>query len=102
MSERHEWAYRHGHTRPPAGEVDPVCGTTVASAESAGSTGYGETTYSFCSARCLAAFRADPARYARRPGGGRSPRGRRPGRSTRARCTQRSCGTGPAPTRSAA
>jgi xanthine dehydrogenase accessory factor len=43
--------------------VDPVCGMTVAQAEGALTASHGGRTYHFCSAGCLASFRADPARY---------------------------------------
>ncbi|HEX9631283.1 MAG TPA: heavy metal translocating P-type ATPase [Gemmatimonadales bacterium] len=43
---------------------DPVCGMDVARERAAGSVEYGGTTYYFCSAGCVAKFRADPARYA--------------------------------------
>ncbi|MBA4062738.1 MAG: hypothetical protein C0501_03355 [Isosphaera sp.] len=46
---------------PPA--VDPVCGMTVDPATAAGSSAHAGTTYHFCSAHCLAKFRADPVRY---------------------------------------
>jgi P-type Cu+ transporter len=47
---------------------DPVCGMDVAPEQAAGSADYAGTTYYFCSAGCLAKFRADPVRYARAPG----------------------------------
>jgi P-type Cu+ transporter len=43
--------------------VDPVCGMTVDPASSAGSHSHNGIEYHFCSASCLAKFRADPERY---------------------------------------
>ena len=42
--------------------IDPVCGMSVA-ADSAHQLDHEGTTYRFCSARCQATFRDDPARY---------------------------------------
>ena len=42
---------------------DPVCGMEVAPERAAGHEPNEGTTYYFCSAGCLAKFRADPARY---------------------------------------
>ena len=47
---------------------DPVCGMDVAPERAAGSADYKGTTYYFCSAGCLAKFRADPGRYTRSAG----------------------------------
>ena len=53
---------------PPGGAklaaVDPVCGMSLSPAKVAGSYEYHGRTYRFCSRHCLAAFRADPGRYA--------------------------------------
>jgi Cu+-exporting ATPase len=43
--------------------IDPVCGMTVDPTGAAGSHQHGGTTYYFCSKHCLAAFKADPAKY---------------------------------------
>ncbi len=45
--------------------IDPVCGMTVAEQSAAGSYLHGDTTYYFCSARCLESFKAHPGRYLR-------------------------------------
>ena len=42
---------------------DPVCGMKVDAGSAAGSMVYEGQTYYFCSPRCLAEFRADPAKY---------------------------------------
>ena len=42
---------------------DPICGMDVDPAAAAGSHIHDGQTYYFCSAHCLAEFRADPARY---------------------------------------
>src|SRR5262245_45281087 len=47
----------------PGTEIDPVCGMRVAPERAAGRYEYKGTTYFFCSAGCLAKFRADPERY---------------------------------------
>ena len=52
-----------GTAGPAAAVVDPVCGMTVDPAKAAGCVDQGGRTYHFCSARCLAEFRRDPARY---------------------------------------
>jgi xanthine dehydrogenase accessory factor len=44
-------------------EVDPVCGMTVEVATARYRTTHEGRTYSFCNARCLERFTADPARY---------------------------------------
>ncbi|MCL8207432.1 MAG: YHS domain-containing protein [Actinomycetia bacterium] len=44
--------------------VDPVCGMTVPVAGAVGSWTHAGVTYHFCAPACLAAFRADPDRYA--------------------------------------
>ncbi|HLB15928.1 MAG TPA: heavy metal translocating P-type ATPase [Burkholderiales bacterium] len=51
--------------------TDPVCGMTVDPKTAAASADLAGRTYWFCSARCLRAFQADPARYA----GGAEPGG---------------------------
>jgi P-type Cu+ transporter len=43
--------------------IDPVCGMTVEPKAAAGSHEYAGVTYYFCSKHCLAAFKADPAKY---------------------------------------
>ena len=43
--------------------IDPVCGMTVDVADARYRTVHGGTTIYFCSAGCLEAFEADPARY---------------------------------------
>jgi Cu+-exporting ATPase len=43
---------------------DPVCGMDVDSQRAAGSHEHRGRTYYFCSKHCLAAFKADPAKYA--------------------------------------
>jgi Cu+-exporting ATPase len=54
---------------PPAGAIDPVCGMTVDPARAAGHVEHAGTTYHFCSAHCVAKFRADPAKYLGGPAG---------------------------------
>jgi Cu+-exporting ATPase len=46
------------------GSIDPVCGMSVEPAKAAGSSAYQGKTYYFCSQHCLAAFKADPGKYA--------------------------------------
>ena len=51
----------------PARMLDPICDMVVAGAEAkaAGRTvAYADRTYAFCSKGCVAAFNADPARWA--------------------------------------
>ena len=48
----------------PATAVDPVCGMTVAAAESSLQLEHNGVTVYFCSPGCRAAFRKDPERYA--------------------------------------
>ncbi|MBI2508842.1 MAG: YHS domain-containing protein, partial [Betaproteobacteria bacterium] len=43
--------------------ADPVCGMKVDPKSAAGSHDHAGTTYYFCSKHCLAAFKADPAKY---------------------------------------
>jgi P-type Cu+ transporter len=43
--------------------VDPVCGMRITSEDAMGKHVYKGTTYYFCSAKCLADFRADPMRF---------------------------------------
>lgn len=53
--------------------TDPVCGMTVDPKHAAGSATWQGATYWFCSKHCLAAFQADPGKYAgaaRAPGQG--------------------------------
>jgi xanthine dehydrogenase accessory factor len=45
-------------------EIDPVCGMTVDVADARHRTTFEGRTYYFCSARCLATFEEDQARYA--------------------------------------
>lgn len=51
----------------PATAVDPVCGMTVAAAESSLQLEHHGVTVYFCSPGCRAAFRKDPERYALTP-----------------------------------
>jgi Cu+-exporting ATPase len=51
------------HADPAGAEKDPVCGMTVQPATAAGSHVHAGKTHFFCSAGCLAKFRADPAAY---------------------------------------
>ena len=44
-------------------EIDPVCGMEVDPANAAGEYNYEGRTYYFCSASCLAKFKADPLTY---------------------------------------
>src|SRR5215510_14193325 len=50
----------------PAGVLakDPICGMTVDPATSRRRAEYRDQSYFFCSDKCLAKFRADPAKYA--------------------------------------
>ena len=48
----------------PATAIDPVCGMTVAAAESSLQLEHNGVTVYFCSPGCRAAFRKDPERYA--------------------------------------
>jgi Cu+-exporting ATPase len=50
--------------------TDPVCGMRVDPARAAASLEHAGTTWWFCSAHCLAKFKADPARYRDRASGG--------------------------------
>src|SRR5687767_13067980 len=43
--------------------IDPVCGMTVNTQTAAGSLTHKGTTYFFCSAHCVEAFRKDPERF---------------------------------------
>ena len=54
-----------GENAPAQQATDPVCGMTVDPATAAGSHEHAGTTYYFCSKHCLAAFKADPAKYLR-------------------------------------
>lgn len=45
--------------------TDPVCGMQIDPANAIASEEYDGRTFYFCSAGCHAAFRKDPARYAR-------------------------------------
>jgi xanthine dehydrogenase accessory factor len=51
-------------TDSPATAIDPVCGMTVAAAESSLQLEHNGVTVYFCSPGCRAAFRKDPERYA--------------------------------------
>jgi len=42
---------------------DPVCGMSVDPAKAAGSVEHNGTAYYFCSQKCLASFKADPAKF---------------------------------------
>lgn len=52
---------------------DPVCGMVVDEAKEAGNSEYRGQIYHFCSASCLAKFKADPERYLPRPEPSASP-----------------------------
>jgi Cu+-exporting ATPase len=51
------------HVMTGAAMKDPVCGMTVRPEKAAGHLDWGGKTFYFCSAGCLAKFRADPERY---------------------------------------
>ena len=51
-------------TAPDHEEIDPVCGMTVEVATASLRATHDGRTYYFCSPGCLAAFEADPARFA--------------------------------------
>ena len=57
-------AHAHPQPQPPAGAAlkDPVCGMTVTE-QSPHHTEHDGRPYTFCSAKCLAKFSADPAKY---------------------------------------
>ena len=60
--------HAHGHGEAAAGEHgaivrDPVCGMNVDTRTASHSLKLGETSYYFCSGRCLEKFKADPDRY---------------------------------------
>jgi len=63
------------HTHAPGGQaedhgsivIDPVCGMKVDIRTAQHHYGLGETSYSFCSARCLENFKANPDRYLNPP-----------------------------------
>jgi P-type Cu+ transporter len=55
------------------GEVDPVCGMTVAPERAAGRFEYRGHTYYFCGKGCLERFKADPAKYLGPPAPERPP-----------------------------
>ena len=55
---------RTAATDSPATAIDPVCGMTVAAAESSLQLEHNGVTVYFCSPGCRAAFRKDPERYA--------------------------------------
>jgi Cu+-exporting ATPase len=65
----HHHACEHGSPAARPGQnydgttTDPVCGMKVDSHTSPHHFQYGGTPYSFCSARCLAKFEAEPQRY---------------------------------------
>ncbi len=80
--------------------IDPVCGMTVQPATAAGSYEYRGTTYYFCNPSCLTRFKADPESFLKPKDGDAAACGLRT-RSTRARCTRKSCSTGRAPAPSA-
>ena len=64
---QHHSHTHHGHGTPPAtgGKLDPVCGMTVDPASAAGAHEHEGIQYYFCSKHCLAAFKADPAKFLR-------------------------------------
>ena len=43
--------------------IDPVCGMTVDSGQSALRASFGDHTYFFCAAACRRSFEADPHKY---------------------------------------
>lgn len=53
----------HVHTAAAAKEIDPVCGMTVDPAKAAGTHTWLGKAYYFCSTRCVAKFKADPAAF---------------------------------------
>ena len=55
----------HGTPHPRGGQLDPVCGMTVEPASAAGVHEHDGIQYYFCSKHCLAAFKADPAKFLR-------------------------------------
>ena len=60
--------HEHGHHHDRAGAVkaiDPVCGMKVDPQSAAGSHEHAGVRHYFCSKHCLAAFKADPAKYLR-------------------------------------
>jgi xanthine dehydrogenase accessory factor len=54
------------HRAAPAEAVDPVCGMTVAAAESSYPLEHDGVTYYFCRAGCRRTFEADPAAYVKK------------------------------------
>ena len=60
----HKHEHEHEHDKPPAAR-DPVCGMSVDPSRAKYQLERDGTTFSFCSAGCLAKYRADPARYAK-------------------------------------
>lgn len=56
--------------RTAAAVLDPVCAMSVDPAKAAGKHEYQGMTYHFCSERCLATFKTDPARFAQGQKGG--------------------------------
>ena len=62
-------AHAQGHAHRdeqdmPGTAIDPVCGMTVAAADSSLQLEHNGVTMYFCSPGCRAAFRKDPERYA--------------------------------------
>lgn len=67
MCELHATSHRPPPTfemAPPELVRDPVCGMEIDPRRAADSLTHEGTTYSFCSASCATAFRADPGRFA--------------------------------------
>jgi len=56
-------ACHSGHGAAAPTTTDPVCGMKVDPQKAAGSHAHGGKTYYFCSAHCVAKFKADPEKY---------------------------------------
>ena len=71
MAECHHYHKGHEQADEAHGTIvtDPVCGMKVDTRTSNHRHDLNETTYHFCSARCLEKFRADPERYLNSPEG---------------------------------
>jgi Cu+-exporting ATPase len=61
VTEHHHHHHQDAHSAD--GVIDPVCGMQVEPQSAAGSHEHGGVKYFFCSKHCLAAFKADPAKY---------------------------------------
>ncbi len=55
--------------------TDPVCGMTIDSEKAHASETYQGRTYYLCSAQCQRSFKADPAKFAAKAGGGHAGHG---------------------------